>query len=165
MQEKSDRAPPWKDAAMTLSACGNLSFRSGHLLLTHTCRSQTLTVSALTRTSLLSLTVGLNAVQPSYCMPVICVLKCVCTHKGFLTSTSCVPGMSLYGQNDQFDTCFIASRLQNIPALSAPTGDTKQRDWELLLVSSREIFLLTAAPAHSDKLSTCFVRKSSLEAL
>lgn len=53
--EKSDRARPRKDTAMTLCACGNLTLLCGHLLLTHTCRSPTLTVSTLTWTSLLGL--------------------------------------------------------------------------------------------------------------
>lgn len=47
---------------MTLCAYDKLSLRSGHLLLTHTCRSQTITVSTLAWTSLLRLTAGLNAV-------------------------------------------------------------------------------------------------------
>lgn len=152
---------------MTLCASGNLLLHSGHLLLTHTCRSLTLRVSALTWTSLLSLIAGLYAVQASYCMSVICVLECVCSHKGFLTATSSVPGMSLYGQSNQYDTCFMASLLQNIPALSAPTGDTKQRAGSSCSSPPANFSLtlqlqLQLAPT---KLSTCSVRISSLEAL
>lgn len=80
MPEKSDWAGPWKDTAMTLYACGRLSLRSGHMLLPHTCWSQTLTVRTLnTKTSLLRLIAGLYTVQASYCMSVICILECACT--------------------------------------------------------------------------------------
>ncbi len=65
MQEKSDRAQPRQDTAMTVCACGNFSLHSGHLLLTHTCRSQTLTVRAFTWNSLLCQTARSIAVWVS----------------------------------------------------------------------------------------------------
>lgn len=62
MQEKSDRAGPRKDTAMTLCACGSLLLLSDHVLLTHTRWSQALTVRTLTSASLRSLIAGLCAV-------------------------------------------------------------------------------------------------------
>lgn len=108
MKEKSDRARPWKGTEMTRCARGQTPATSCLLIHVGHRRSQ------------LALSHG---PPPPDCR--IGLLLYVRT-RGFLTSTSCVPGVSLYGQNDQYDTCFFASRLQNIPALSAPTGDTKQ---------------------------------------
>lgn len=109
--------------------------------------------------------VGLRTVFATYCPWIISALGCACTHKGSLTSTSFVPGVSLYGHSVQYDTCFIASLSTNIPALSSPTGDTKQRAGSACWFPLATFFLSLQRQLALTKPSTCMVRISSLEAL
>lgn len=102
MQEQSDRAPRWKDTVMTLCAYGNLLLRSGHVLLTHICCSHTLRVGALSRTSMLTLTAKTLSEGAVVHSRVGNTHTGAYSHRGFLTFTSCVSGMPLYGQNDQY---------------------------------------------------------------
>lgn len=171
---------------MTPCACGSLSLRSRHVLLTHTCRAQAHGVSALTRTSPLRLikaqhtVLGVGAlVHLEDTQECPCAYRNThirsCTYTRFLTCTSPAPSVALYGQSDQYSTCFIASPLANIPALSScfpSIGDTNQ--WA---GGPRLLFLSTNqnVPPHSPQLlqlwfiqtkfSTSLVRTTSLEAL
>lgn len=122
MREKSDGARPWKDTAVTVTVCLWQPLAPLRPFAAYSYVSVT-DAHTLTRTLLLSLIAGLYTVMASYCI----ILERACTTKGFLTSTACLPGMPLYGQSDQYDTCFIASLLQNIPALSAPILETQSR--------------------------------------
>lgn len=87
---------------MTLCAYGNLLLRSGHVLLTHICCSQTLRVGALSRTSTLTLTAKRLSEGAVVHSRVGNTHTGAYSHRGFLTSTSCVSGMPLYGQNDRY---------------------------------------------------------------
>lgn len=110
MRDESDRARRWKDMAMTAFVAASLpcvaysqkSFVDAHE--TH---------KTLTRISLIGLIAGLYTVRVTY-------THNMCTFRAFLTSTSCVPVMSLYGQSDQYSTCFIGALLQTFPPSLLP---------------------------------------------
>lgn len=110
------------------------------------------------------LTAGLDAAQASYCMSVMCVLECLCTYRGFLTSTSCVPSVALYGQNDMRHASSRAF-FKTLPPSLLPAGDTKQKAGSPCSFPPARFSLSPQLQLTPPKLSTCLVRISSLEAL
>lgn len=160
MQEKSDRVRPRKDTAMTVCACGSLPALAMCCLLIHVGHRR----SQLALSQGFYLLVWLQDCTQFGSLYTHTAGR-VCTHWAFLTSTSCIPGMSLYGQSDQYLTHFIPSLFPNIPTLSALTGDTKQRPGSSCWSPAAIFSLSLQLQLTHTKLSTCLVRISSLGAL
>lgn len=130
---------------MTLCAYGNLLLRSGHVLLTHICCSHTLRVGALSRTSMLTLTAKKTLSEGAVVHSRVGNTHTgAYSHRGFLTFTSCVSGMPLYGQNDQYLRHVLSQAFfQTFPP--SRNWRHKAEGWELMRLCYSYIFSLNVA--------------------
>lgn len=119
-----------------------------------------ITVSTLTWTPLL----GPTAVQASYCMP---VMPGVCTYPQWILDIyRLCPRHVLIWSESSIRRMFHRSPFsKTLPPSRLPPKTQSRGTGCSCLSQAEKCFALTAAPAHPDKLSTCFVRKLSPQAL